>query len=152
MVTISTPTGLRAVLALAVLCCASCGGGKKFYPVRGSVLVNGKPAEGVTVVFSLQNDTDREPLRPSAGTLADGSFEISTYLTKDRAVKVGAPAGSYVVSCFWLPPNAGSMGAGQEVPDRLQGKYINPKNSTLRADVPEHAVELPPFQLEVGKK
>jgi hypothetical protein len=139
------------VLALAVLSCTSCGGGKKYYSVRGSVLVNGKPAEGVTIVFCPQND-DPELERPSAGTRADGSFELTTFLTKDRVLKTGAPAGSYVVTCFWLPPNAGSIGAGQAVPDRLQGKYMDPKKSPLRAQIPENAVDLPPFQLEIGKK
>ena len=86
------------MLALAVLCCTSCGGGRKFYPVHGSVLVNGKPAEGVTVVFCPQNEADPDPVRPSAGTGPDGSFEVTTFLTKDRVLKTGAPAGSYVVT------------------------------------------------------
>lgn len=142
----------RALATLALLACISCGGGRKFYPVRGSVKVNGQPAEGVTVVLYPQDDSGPEPLRPSAGTQADGSFTVSSYLTKDRVLKNGAPAGGYVVTCFWLPANAGSIGAGQEVPDRLHGKYNDPKTSKLRVEVPEHAVELPPFELEVSKK
>jgi hypothetical protein len=143
---------LSIAVAVTALCCSSCGGGKKYYPVHGKVLVNGKPAEGVTVVFSMEDDPDPDPARPTAGTRADGSFELNTYLTKDRVLKPGAPAGTYVVSCFWLPPEAGSVGAGQAVPDKLQGKYMDPKKSKLRVEIPEHATELPPFELEVGKK
>jgi hypothetical protein len=152
MAVILTRGGARALFALAVLCCTSCGSNKRFYPVRGSVLVNGQPAEGVTLTFSMENDPDPDPLRPTAGTLADGSFEVNTYVTKDRVIKTGAPAGTYVVTCFWLPPNSGSIGAGQAVPDKLKGKYMDAKKSKLRAEVPEHAVELPPFELEIGKK
>src|SRR5205823_6286732 len=77
----STRIVFRAFVGLALLACVSCGGGKKYYPVHGSVLVNGKPAEGVTVVFSMIDDPDRDPARPSAGTKADGSFDLGTYLT-----------------------------------------------------------------------
>ncbi len=152
MHTISTPTLVRTGLALAALCCASCGGGKRYYPVHGKVLVNGQPAQGVTIIFSMQDDPDPDPVRPSAGTQSDGSFELKTYVTKERVTKPGAPAGKYVVTCFWLPPDAGSIGAGKEVPDKLQGKYMDAKTSKLRAEIAEHAVELPPFELEVGKK
>src|SRR5579884_4077929 len=113
---------VRAHLALALLACVSCGRGKTYYPVKGSVLVNGKPAEGLTVIFSRVNDPDPEPARPTASTQADGSFELSTYLTKERVVKTGAPAGTYVVTCFWLPPEAANAGAGTAVPDKQQGK------------------------------
>jgi hypothetical protein len=143
---------LSLAVAVAALCCSSCGGGKKYYPVHGKVRVNGEPAEGVTVVFSLQDDPDPEPARPTAGTRADGSFELNTYLPKDRVLKHGAPAGTYVVTCFWLPPDAGSVGAGKGAPDKLQGKYTDPKKSKLRVEIPAHATELPPFELEAGKK
>src|SRR5215475_3696450 len=90
---------LSMVVAVAALCCSSCGGGggTKYYPVHGKVLVNGTPAEGVTVVFIMQDDPAPEPVRPSAGTRADGSFELKTWLTTERVLKTGAPAGKYVV-------------------------------------------------------
>jgi hypothetical protein len=143
---------LSIAVAVAALCCSSCGGGKKYYPVHGTVLVNGQPAEGVTVIFIMQDDPDPEPVRPTAGTRADGSFELNTWLTKERVLKTGAPAGTYVVTCFWLPPGAGNVGAGQEAPDKLQGKYMDPQTSKLRVEIPEHATDLSPFELEVGKK
>jgi hypothetical protein len=152
MYAIPARTLMRTMLALAVLCFTSCGGGKRYYPVHGKVLVNGKPAEGVTVIFSMQDDPDPDPARPSAGTRADGSFDLKTYLAKERVAKSGAPAGQYVVTCFWLPPDAGNLGAGKAVPDKLQGKYMDAKTSKLRVQIPEHAVELPPFELEAGKK
>jgi hypothetical protein len=150
----STRIVLRAILGLALLVCAACGGvdGRKFYPVHGSVLVNGKPAQGVTIIFSLQDDPGPEPTCPTAGTRADGSFELNTWLPKERVLKTGAPAGTYIVTCFWLPPELANVGAGQTAPDKLHGKYIDSKKSKLRAEVPEHAVDLPAFELEVGNK
>lgn len=145
--------GLSIAVAVAALGCCSCGGdGKKYYPVHGAVLVNGKPAEGVTVVFSMLDDPDPEPARPTGGTGTDGSFELNTYLTKERVLKTGAPAGTYVVTCYWLPPEAGNIGSGKEVPDKLHGKYMDPKKSKLRVEIPEHPTDLPPFELEVGRK
>ncbi len=114
------------------------------------MLVNGQPAAGVTVIFSMIDDPDPNPARPTAGTQADGSFKLGTYLTKERVVKTGAPAGKYVVTCFWLPPEAAKAGAGQSVADKLQGKYMDPKTSNLQVEIPEHAIDLPPFKLEVG--
>ena len=140
------------LLGFGLLVCVSCGGGKKYYPVRGSVLVNGKPAEGVTVLFNPVESSEPSPEHPTAGTKADGSFELGTYVTKDRILKAGAPAGTYVVTCIWLPPDAGSMGAGSSVPDKLNWKFVDPKKSKLRVEIPEHAMDLAPFELEVGKK
>src|SRR5438045_8569064 len=89
------------MLVLATLCCVSCGGGKPCYPVRGKVLVNGKAAEGVTVVFHPTGDADADAVQPSAVVGADGSFTLHSYFVKDRALKNGAQAGKYRVTCVW---------------------------------------------------
>ena len=135
----------RAVLltgtALAALCCSSCQGGQRFYPVRGTVLANGKPAYGVLIALHPEDDTGPKALRPSATVRADGSFEMKTYLHAEQAVKDGAPAGKYVVTCVWWPLDRSGYGA-ENLPDKLKGHYSSPKTSTLRAEVPERPTEL----------
>jgi hypothetical protein len=140
-------TGLIAATALAALCCSSCGGGKRFYPVRGTVLANGKPAYGVLIVLHPENDPSLKPLQPSATVRADGSFEMKTYVYDEQAVKDGAPAGKYVVTCVWWPLDRSGYGA-ENLPDKLQGRYSNPKTSALRAEVLEGPTELPTFELK----
>ena len=139
------PTTARAVLltgaALAGLCCSSCQGGQRFYPVRGTVLANGKPAYGVLIALHPEDDTGPKALRPSATVRADGSFEMKTWLHAEQVVKDGAPAGKYVVTCVWWPLDRSGYGA-ENLPDKLKGRYSSPKTSTLRAEVPEKPTEL----------
>jgi hypothetical protein len=129
------------VAALAALCCSSCQGGKRFYPVRGTVLANGKPAYGVLIALHPEDDTGPKALRPSATVRPDGSFEMKTYLHAEQVVKDGAQAGKYVVTCVWWPLDRSGYG-GENLPDKLKGRYSNPKTSTLRAEVPEGPTEL----------
>jgi hypothetical protein len=135
-------------VALVALCSSSCGSGKRFYPVRGRVTINGKPAEGVQVVLYLVDDPDRKPVQPTAVVQADGSFELKSFVLEDRVVKDGAPAGQYQVSCVWYPPDLQKYVAAMlPLPDRLHGKYSDPKTSGLRAEVLEQPTELPAFEL-----
>jgi hypothetical protein len=149
----SARTVSLAAMALAALCLSSCQGGKRYYPVRGHVLVNGKPAEGVSVVFYPVDDPDPKPVMPSAIVQADGSFELKSYVVQDRVLKDGAPAGHYQVTCVWYPPDLQKyVNAMMPLPDKLQGRYSDPKTSGLRADVPEQSTELPPFELKAQSK
>jgi hypothetical protein len=141
-------SALLSAVALAALCMTSCSKGRAFYPVRGKLLVNGKPAEGVSIVFFLVDDPDAKPVQPSAIVAADGSFEIKTFVLQDRVLKDGAPAGQYQVSCVWYPPDLQKyVAAMAALPDRLKGKYSDPKTSGLRAEVREQPTELPTFEL-----
>ncbi len=143
----------RLAVTAVVFACASCQGGKKFYPVRGSVFVNGKPGDGVTVVFHARNDSDPQPAQPTAIVGPDGSFELKTWLVDKRVLKEGAPAGQYHVTCIWYPPDLQRfLNAGAPLPDKLNGKYAVPKTSGLNATVQEHANELARYELETGKK
>jgi hypothetical protein len=139
--------------ALAAVSLSSCSGGKRFYPVRGHVSVNGKPAEGVSVVFYLVDDPDKRPIQPSAIVQANGSFELKSFVLDDRTLKDGAPPGQYQVSCVWYPPDlAKYVNAMLPLPDRLHGKYSDPKTSGLKAEIPEQPTELPPFELTAPTK
>jgi hypothetical protein len=81
---------------------------------------------------------------------ADGSFEFKTYIVQDRALKEGAPAGQYQVSCVWYPPDLQKyLNAGAALPDRLHGKYGDPKTSGLKAEVLTQPTDLPTMELTV---
>jgi len=150
---VTARTVALTVVALVALGSSSCGGGKRFYPVHGRVTVNGKPAEGVSIVLYLVDDTDRRPIQPSAIVQADGSFELKTFVLDDRTLKDGAPAGQYQVSCVWYPPDLQKyVNAMLPLPDRLHGKYSDPKTSGLKAEVLEQPTELPPFELAASLK
>src|SRR5262249_15204174 len=144
--------GTLLVSALLVLCCSSCQGGKRFYPVRGKVFANGKPAEGVTIILHPLDDPGPKPVQPSAVVQADGSFELKSFLVDQRVLKDGAPAGQYAVTCTWYPPDLEKYIGMENLPDRLQGKYADSKTSGLRATVSEGPTDLPSFELTAPKK
>src|SRR5688572_17478751 len=113
---------------LLALCFGSCQDNHRFSPVRGSVLVDGKPGEGVMVVFHPVEQTD-PPLQPYAVVGADGTFSLQSWLADERTLKAGAPAGQYQVTCVWYPEDLAKYGAGEELPDKLRGKYANKDKS-----------------------
>jgi hypothetical protein len=130
-----------------VLALAGCGDGKiKRFPVKGSVTVDGQPADGAMVVFCPVNPSPEvEALRPSAKADASGAFALMTFDAGD-----GAPAGEYKVLVKW--PAKPTMDArdgrpGAPGPDRLKGKYYNLDNTQLTAQV-DGPTELPPFALK----
>ena len=136
------------LLAAAVFACTGCGGdgGDRLpvFPVKGKVLVGGKPADGAFVVFRPKGVGPDRP-RPNAYTAADGTFELSTYEASD-----GAPPGDYEVAIVWTPgvDPSGDSEAEAETPDRLKGRYADPKSSDLEARLVEGPNELPPFDLK----
>jgi hypothetical protein len=137
---------------LIVLCCSSCQKSRPFYPVHGHVFANGKPAAGVTIILHPLDNSDPQPVQPSAIVEADGSFVLRSYLVQQRLLKEGAPAGQYLVTCIWYPPDLEKYLGTEILPDKLNGKYADPKTSGLRAEVAEGPTELPPFQVKIQKK
>jgi hypothetical protein len=144
------PGSLLVVLIL--LGVSSCQGGKRFYPVRGYVFVDDKPAEGVTIIFHPLDDSGPKPVQPSAVVQADGLFVLNSYLVQERVLKEGAPAGQYRVTCTWYPTDLQKYLGMENLPDKLQGRYADPKTSGLQAEVSEGPNELPPFELKIPKK
>jgi len=123
-----------AVAAFLLAGCAQ-SNRKPVFPVRGHVLFEGKPAAGATVFF-VPVETDPDAIAPYGVTDENGAFTLTTYLTFD-----GAPAGDYIVTVRWPgPPRRPEDETG---PDRLRGRYDNPKTSKLRA-----TVEKKPNQIE----
>jgi hypothetical protein len=114
--------------------------------------VGGKPAEGVTVVLHSLDSPDPKPVQPSAVVQVDGSFELRSYLVPQRALKEGAPAGKYRVTCTWYPTDLQNYLGMENLPDKLQGRYADPKSTPLRAEISEGPTQLPPFELEIPRK
>jgi hypothetical protein len=140
------PLAPARILVLVFFCfvCSGCGssdGRKPVFPVRGSVLVAGKPAVKALVVFHPLNEP--EAPRPSGEVGTDGTFTLSTHTTGD-----GAPAGEYAVTVLWLSGSSTIGGDADSGPDRLGNRYSDPKSTTLRARVNEAPTELKPFSIQ----
>jgi hypothetical protein len=94
-------------------------------PVRGKVLLDGKPVADARVVFRL--DAFRR-WQLEAYTEADGSFVLTTYSRHD-----GAPAGDYDVAVVLRradPTDPDRLG-----PNLLPDRYADPATSGLKAAV-----------------
>ncbi|MFO0845021.1 MAG: hypothetical protein U0797_21965, partial [Gemmataceae bacterium] len=113
------------------------------FPVKGSVLVGGKPAEKAQVIFHPVNDADPKAPRATGEVAADGSFSLSTYTAGD-----GVPAGEYAVTVTWPEGSSTIGGDADSGADRLGGRFSNPRTTTLKARVHEAATDLPPFKLK----
>lgn len=142
-----------AVAVVGLLFLAGCGasdGGDRLQcvPVTGQVFWGATPAAGaqVSLIPEAALATATWEMGYPRGTVADdGSVVISTYKSGD-----GAPAGSYVIAVYWpitLASYSPDAEDAIEPPDRLYGKYSNPRQSTLRAVVEDQTTTLPPIDL-----
>ncbi len=119
------------------------------YPVTGTVVVDGQPADGAMLIFvPVGGSEEFQRERPFGVTDAAGKYELRTFQPGD-----GAPAGDYKVMVRWLAPAAQSQEADRDraaggPPDRLKGRYFNPESSGLTASVDESETEVPPFELK----
>jgi hypothetical protein len=130
-------------LSLALLVPACSKGGPKVYPVRGQVLVEGRPAARATITFHPVGGA-AEGLRPSAQTDEQGYFRLTSYAGGD-----GAPEGEYAVTVTWFRAFAArNLSEGDEnTRNLLPPRYANPATSQLKATVTKDTNELPPFQV-----
>ena len=128
------------VLALVVLCPACSSGRKPVHPVRGRVLVNGKPATQAQVLFHPAQGGEAEP-KPSGQTDEQGYFTLTSYARND-----GAPEGDYAVTVTLF--RVFRCGDQELVPyNVLPQRYASRQTSQLRAAINKGSNELPPFQL-----
>ncbi|HXG12727.1 MAG TPA: metallophosphoesterase [Gemmataceae bacterium] len=104
-------------------------------PVRGRVLLDGKPIADAHVVFHEQKPGAVRPLRLDAYTEADGTFVLTTYDRHD-----GAPAGEYVVTLVWQKPDP--TDPDKLGPNLLPERYAKPATSPLRFTVKEGTNDL----------
>lgn len=133
---------LGLVLVIAFLPSCARNRRKPVYPVRGQVLVQGKPAGELFVYFRPLDAADPEPIIAYGQVDEAGWFNLSTYVAKD-----GAPAGEYVVTFEW-PRQGGPTKEDFQGPDRLKGRYKDAKTSRFRVRVEPKTNELAPFQLD----
>jgi hypothetical protein len=126
--------------SLWVACGCSRGDtGPRKYPVVGTFLVNGAPAEQVALTFHHENgEKAGEHRYATAVTDKDGRFELSTNGDRDGAIE-----GAYQVTFAWLSSKE------LDAHDMLSGAYSDPTKSTYKVDVPVAGPELPPFELNI---
>jgi hypothetical protein len=133
-------------LSFVVFCAliAGCGGGNKMVQVTGSVAVDGKPAEGATLLFFPSGDG---PVA-TASCNAEGKYKIVC------DGEPGISLGSYSVAIVWPDPSVkptqaqkmmGNFDAG---PDLLKGKYDSKLKTTLKAEITASTTELAAFDLK----
>jgi hypothetical protein len=115
------------------------GSKRLVYAVTGTVMFEGHPAEGATVVL---HPVDRSiTIRPRGVVDADGSFELTTYLPGD-----GAPVGEYKVTIDWRKPVdvGGDFLPG---PNLLPEALASVGTTKLHASVPRGGGELEPYEI-----
>jgi len=138
------PSGWRLLVlaSLGALLLPACNKSSRLpvHPVRGQILVEGKPAAQAIVTF---HPVGSETPRPSAQTDAEGYFSLTTYENGD-----GAPEGKYAVTVTWFR-SSGEKPAGDEEAPRnlLPPRYANPAKSKLEAVVSAGDNNLPPFKV-----
>ncbi len=138
---------LRLGLSLALLACLACGSDKrKLYPVRGKVLVDGKPAEGATVALYAADASQPMAQFPRGYVKADGTFTIGTYDPED-----GAPAGDYKVVIVWMDEDPVLLPNGRFA-TKLPDKYSVAPTTPLSVQVKEGSNDLAPYELSNQKR
>lgn len=130
---------LPATLALA---CASCGNKNNIYPVSGKVTYKGAPAAGATVFFRRRGGDPLNEHLIMGIVQEDGFFELVC-----GSLGKGAYPGEYDVLIEWKRVIDQRKGGPRHEPDKLKGRYADPKRPRLHAKVRAEANELPPFEL-----
>lgn len=128
-----------AVLALTVFCPACSSSRKPVHPVRGQLLVDGRPAAQAQVLFHPATK-DPESLQPAGQTDDQGYFDLTTYAKSD-----GAPEGDYTVTVTWFRIfRQGDEAVRHNV---LPRRYAVPESSRLKVTVNKGKNELTALQL-----
>jgi hypothetical protein len=136
--------GLLAVALTALLLLPACRKSDRIetYPVKGKVLVDGKPAKGAHVTLHPREATDR-PYVPTGPVDDNGEFAIATFVAGD-----GAPAGEYDVTVVW-PVRYNPISTLWEG-DKLNGRYGKKESPAKRVTVEKRPQELPPLELSAA--
>lgn len=130
-------------LCLCLVCSNFGCGGKAWHAdlqtAKGTMFVNGVPAENATLFFHGLGNTkvDVRETIPFAIVGADGAFTVTTYEPGD-----GVPVGEYAVTARWpLDPKA------RMSPDRLSEKYLSVSNPVVTISIEEGDNVLTPIEL-----
>jgi hypothetical protein len=136
-----------AVTLLAALASTGCGNNHGLYPVSGKVMYKGEPAIGAYVLFQRPGIDPAKNQSIMGVVQHDGSFTVD-YGAQGK----GAPPGEYLILVRWkhdptLPP-ARSPKESASRPDRLKGRYDDPKHPLLRTVVRAESNVVPTIQLQ----
>lgn len=147
MLRFSVKTWLSLVALSLLSCSIGCPKASSgLVQVTGKVMVDGKPAEGASVMFFPA--PPGEPTTIAAGVVdGAGQFTLVTNL------EPGINPGKYNVTVIWPEPSPKesktfSM-SKRDPPDLLKSKYADPKKTTLSAEVTTSTTEIPPFELSI---
>jgi hypothetical protein len=139
-------TFLRVAFFFSLVLLLGCSKANPNIPIKGKVIVAGKPASGALLIFLKGTGVDS--VSGSAMAAEDGTFSV------ESSMKNGLPPGSYSVAITWpdtsikLTPGQIMQGARPEDgPDLLKGKYSDHKTSNLRVEVNAGMTEIPTFEL-----
>ena len=130
---------LTAALAFA---CASCGNKNNIYPVSGKVMYKASPAAGATVFLTRKGGDTINDHMIMGIVQEDGSFELVC-----GSLGKGAPPGEYDVLIEWKQVSGQSQGRPEHGPDKLKGRYADPKHPLLHTTVEAKTNDLPLFEL-----
>jgi hypothetical protein len=131
------------ILVLAIFCPACSSNQKPLYPVRGQVLVQGRPAAHAQITFHPVGDQGPEAVRPVGSVDENGYFTLTSFKQGD-----GAPEGEYRVTIHWfLATKSGGTGSEYVSVNYVPDQYGRAETSGLRASVGKGDNQLPPFQL-----
>ncbi len=123
--------------------CAKAGPPRKqTHKVTGVLTVDGQPPNAPLQIqcHDVAGMDTTMPTLSQAISQPDGKFEIATYQKGD-----GIPIGEYVLTVSWREFNAVSMSYGG--PDKLNKRYSDPKQSTLKFSVVDKPVDLGEIKL-----
>lgn len=94
------------------------------YPVRGTVVRDGKPVAGAVVVFHPVDPAANLKQKPIASTDDAGEFRVTTFKPGD-----GAPVGDYRITVVQRAPKLVGEEMVREGPNQLHGKLSDPSSS-----------------------
>jgi hypothetical protein len=127
-------------LTALALVCTSCS--KGIYPVSGRVSYNGAPAAGATVFLQRQGGDALNEQMIMGIVQDDGSFTLVC-----GHLGQGAPPGNYDVLIEWKRSANQAKGLVKKLPDRLKGRYADPRHPLLHVVIKAETNALPPFEL-----
>ncbi len=127
------------------------------YPVKGKVLLGGKPINGGTIIFEYDGKGGDAPQNPSGGPFRvtgkinnEGTFNLVAYTGSE-----GMPAGNYKVGILAVQGRSESNLLDRKVnaikKERTalsSNQYADPKTSGLTAQVSEDKPNEPVFDLK----
>jgi hypothetical protein len=124
------------------LACASCSNKNNIHPVSGKVTYKGAPAAGAAVFFYRHGGDPMNEHLIMGLVQEDGTFELVC-----GALGKGAPPGEYDVVIEWKEVLGQGKGRSERGPDKLEGRYADPKHPRIQATIKADRNDLAPFDL-----